>query len=159
MASSLQADQIALTVHPAGGGHEVSVDYITQGLKALQEMVYLAALQAEGRTLHERLRLSESLRSRYVLQCAPPQVGSFAVLGRVVDRSGVADLVLPQQIAQVVALVLGSSAAISVGDSAALARQLPDSRLRNRMVACAARLSPPVGSGHRCEVSGAGVFA
>jgi hypothetical protein len=85
-------------------------------------------------------------------------VGSFAILGRVVDRSGVSDLLTPQQIARVVALVLGSSAAISVGDPVELARQLPDSRLRNRMVACAARLSPPVGSGHRSEVSGADVL-
>jgi hypothetical protein len=158
MASLLQDDQIAYKVYPSGGGSEVSVDLITQGLKALQEMVYLAALQTEGRTLHERLRLPEELRSRYVLQCAPPQVGSFAILGRVVDRSGVSDLLTPQQIARVVALVLGSSAAISVGDPVELARQLPDSRLRNRMVACAARLSPPVGSGHRSEVSGADVL-
>lgn len=157
MPTPLQADQIALTVHPAGGGSEVSVAFITQGLNALQEMVYLAALQAEGRTLHERLRLPDELRSRYLLQCAPPQVGSFAILGRVVDRSGLADLLSPQQVARVVSIVLASSAAISAGDSAELARQMPDSRLRNRMVACTARLSPPVGSGHRCEVSGADV--
>lgn len=157
MASPLQSDQIAFTVHPAGGGCEVSVAFIAQGLTALQEMVYLAALQAEGRTLHERLRLSDALRSRYVLQCAPPRVGSFAILGRVVDRSGMTDLLTPQQIATVVALVLGSSAAIASGDSLGLARHLPDSRLRNRMVACAARLSPPVGSGHRCEIQGTDV--
>jgi hypothetical protein len=157
MASSLQTDQIALTVHPADGGSEVSVAFITQGLNALQEMVYLAALQAEGRTLHERLRLPDELRNRYVLQCAPPQVGSFAILGRVVDRSGMADLLTPQQIARVVALVLGSSAAIAAGHTEELARQLPDSRLRNRMLICATKLSPPVGSGHRCEVSGADV--
>lgn len=155
MTPLLQTDQIALTVHPFGGGSEVSVAFITQGLNALQEMVYLAALQAEGRTMQERLRLPEELRNRYVLQCAPPQVGSFSILGRVVDRSGMSDLLMPQQIARVVALVLGSSAAISAGDSLELARQLPDSRLRNRMVACTAKLSPPVGSGNRCEIRGA----
>ncbi len=157
MASALQADQIAYKVHPAGGGSEVSVDLITQGLKALQEMVYLAALQAEGRTLHERLRLTDELRNRYVLQCAPPQVGSFEILGRVVDRTDLVDMLRPQEIAKVVTILLASCVAISSGDRVELSRQLPDSRLRNRMLACAGRLCPPVGSGHRCELTGPGV--
>jgi hypothetical protein len=84
----MDANEISLTICPAGGGAGVPVAFLTQSLLALQEMVYLSALQTEGRPLRERLRLPEDLKNRYVLQCSPPEQGSFRLRGRVVGPGG-----------------------------------------------------------------------
>lgn len=159
MTNSVLPDQILLTLHPSGGGSEVSVEVLTQSLTALQEMVYLAALQTDGRPFRERLRLSEEVKNRYILQCAPPVIGSFSVSSRVVNRSAAKDLFAPVQAAKVATLVLGFCHAAATGDTAKAVNLFPDSRLRNRMITCVEKLSPPLGSGHRCELAGESITA
>lgn len=154
MTKTVSPDQIVYTLHPSGGGGEVSAEFLAQCLTALQEMVYLAALQTEGRPLRERLRISEDLRNRYVLQCAPPVQGSFSLWSRVVNRSFARDLLSPGQTAKVVSLILGFCQAASTGEVSQASALFPDSRLRDRMITCVEKLSPPLGSGHRCELSG-----
>lgn len=159
MTKTVSPDQIVYTLHPSGGGGEVSAAFLAQCLTTLQEMVYLAALQTEGRPLRERLRLPDELRNRYVLQCAPPVQGSFSLWSRVVNRSPATDLLAPVQASTVVSLVLGFCQAASDGAVTQAGSLFPDSRLRDRMITCVEKLSPPLGSGHRCELAGASTSA
>ncbi len=159
MTAPVGADQILFRSHPSGGGSEVSAALLAQSLTALQEMVYLAALQNEGRSLRERLRLTEEMKERYVLLCAPPQVGSFSVVGRVVNRAIPGDLLAPVQAAKVATIVLTFCHAVSMGNATEVVSVIPDSRLRDRMITCVERLSPALGSGQRCEVVGQAITA
>ncbi len=45
--------------------------------------MHLFALQEEGRTVRQRLRLSDELKRKYVLHLRPPETESFAVTSRV----------------------------------------------------------------------------
>ena len=99
MSTSPHPDQITFKIHPAGGGVEVPVSLLTQSLTTLQELIHLFALQAEGRTLRQRLRLSDEIKNKYVLRCRPPESGSFSVTGRVTGLAE--DLFASQQVAEV----------------------------------------------------------
>ena len=56
---------------------------LTQALGTLQELVQLFALNEEGRSRRDRLRLSEAIKKKYVLSCRPPATGSFEIGGRI----------------------------------------------------------------------------
>jgi len=155
MPQSPHPEELTFRIHPAGGGSEVPVSLLTQSLSTLRELIHLFALQEEGRTLRQRLRLSDELKRRYVLRCRPPQSGSFAVAGRVAGLTE--DLFAPQLAASVVGNLREFSRAAVAGDQDRLLEMVPDSRLRNRILARLISLSPPAGSGHRYELcSGAG---
>lgn len=155
MPQSLQPDELTFKIHPAGGGSEVPVALLTQSLSTLQELIHLFALQEEGRTLRQRLRLSDDLKSKYVLRCRPPESGSFAVSGRVAGLGS--DFFAPQQVAKVMEHFQEFSRAAVAGDQNRLLDIIPDSRLRNRVLSRLISLSPPAGSGHRYELfNGAG---
>lgn len=155
MSQSPHPDQLTFKIHPAGGGSEVPVSLLTQSLTTLQELIHLFALQEEGRTLRQRLRLSDELKSKYVLRCRPPESGSFAVTGRVAGSAD--DLFSPQQIAKVMEKFQTFSRAAVADEQDRLLDLIPDSRLRNRILSRLISLSPPAGSGHRYELfNGAG---
>src|SRR5271165_462257 len=107
MPGSPNPDQLTFKIYPAGGGSEVPVSLLTQSLTTLQELIHLFDLQEEGRTVRQRLRLSDDLKNKYVLCCAPPQTGSFSVTGRVVGRAD--DLFAREQVAKVMGNFLAFS--------------------------------------------------
>ncbi len=157
--SSEHPDLLTFRIHPSDGGSEVPVSVLTQTLGTLQELILLFALQEEGGALRQRLRLSEELKTHYVLHCRPPQPGSFAVTGRVGSRGG-HDLFPHERIARVVGNLNTFTRAAVAGEEGRLAELLPDSRLRNRALARLINLSPAAGSGYRHELgSGVGPLA
>lgn len=150
-----QLDQLTFKIHPAGGGSEVPVALLTQSLTTIQELIHLFALREEGRTLRQRLRLSDELKDKYVLRCRPPESGSFAIVGRVAGVDP--DIFAPEQIARVMGRFQEFSQAAVAGDQDRLLDMVPDSRLRDRILGRLISLSPPAGSGHRYELfNGAG---
>ncbi|MFO1430533.1 MAG: hypothetical protein U1F76_10405 [Candidatus Competibacteraceae bacterium] len=151
MSNLPDSDQITFRIHPAGGGSEVPVSLLLQTFSKFQELVYLFALQEEGRTIRQRLRLSEELKRNYVLHIRPPEAGSFAVTGRVVGSR--ADLFGPEQIRRVVGKLHQFSRATVAGDEAQLRELVPDSRLRYHMLSCFSALCPPPGGGYRYEMT------
>ncbi len=155
MPDSSHSDELTFKIHPAGGGTEVPVSLLTQSLTTLQELIHLFALQEEGRTFRQRLRLPAELANKYVLCCRPPVSGSFAVAGRVANLSE--DLLAPPQIARVMEVFHGFTRAAVQGDLDRMVALVPDGRIRARAVTCVVSLSPPAGSGHRYELfNGAG---
>lgn len=150
MSDSINNDALSFVIHPAGGGCEVPVSLLTQTLATLQELVHLFALQEEGRSLRQRLRLSEEIKAKYVLQCSPPQAGSFAVTGHVRSQPG--DLFANQNVAHVVTNLHRFSRATVDGQADVLPQIIPDSRLRHRVLTRLISLSPAPGSGYRYEL-------
>ncbi|MFZ1643224.1 MAG: hypothetical protein WAV07_17690 [Candidatus Contendobacter sp.] len=155
MPNAPDLDQIAFKIHPAGGGSEVPVSLLLQIFSNLQELVHLFALQEEGRTVRQRLRLSDELKRKYVLHLRPPETGSFAVTGRVAGRG--TDLFEPEQAQRVVGQMHRFSHAVVLGDEDQILKLMPDGSLRHRVLSCLSTLSPPPGSGYRYEMApGAG---
>lgn len=150
MSDANNSNVLSFTVHPAGGGCEVPVSLLTQTLATLQELVHLFALQEEGRSLQQRLRLSEEINGKYVLQCSPPQPGSFAITGHVRSQHG--DLFASQHVANVLANLHRFSRATVDGQADVLPEIIPDSRLRHRILTRLIALSPAPGSGYRYEL-------
>jgi hypothetical protein len=159
MPESSHADQLTFKIHPAGGGSEVPVSLLTQSLTALQELIHLFALQEEGRTMRQRLRLPEEIANKYVLCCRPPEKGSFAVSGRVTNLSE--DLLAGEKIQRAMQHFHEFNHAAVRAELDEMAKTMPDSRLRARALTCLVRLSPAAGSGYRMELfngSGPGVI-
>lgn len=151
MSNAPDSDQIIFKVYPAGGGSEVPASQLLQIFSNLQELVHLFALQEEGRTVRQRLRLSEELKSRYVLYMRPPQTGSFEVSGRVAGSG--ADLFEPLKAQSVVKQVLEFGQAVVSEDENGIRQLAPDGRLRHRVLLCLSALCPPPGSGYRYEMA------
>ena len=86
MSNAPDLDQITFKIHPVGGGSEVPVSLLLQIFSKLQELAHLFALQEEGRTVRQSLRLSAELKRKYVPHLRPPEIGSFVVIGRVAGR-------------------------------------------------------------------------
>jgi hypothetical protein len=157
--ASAHPDLLTFKIHPADGGSEVPVSVLTQSLSTLQELILLFALHEEGGALRQRLRLSEELKTHYVLHCRPPQPGSFAVTARVGSRGG-RDLFPHERIVKVVGNLNTFARAAVAGEEARLTELLPDSRLRNRALSRLINLSPTAGSGYRHELgNGVGPLA
>ncbi len=150
MSDAHDNDALSFVIHPAGGGCEVPVSLLTQTLATLQELVHLFALQEEGRSLRQRLRLSEEIKGKYVLQCSPPQPGSFAFTGHV--RGGPGDLFASQNVAHVVANLHRFTRATVDGQADILPQIVPDTRLRHRILTRLISLSPAPGSGYLHEL-------
>jgi len=144
-------DQIAFKVHPAGGGSEVPVSLLLQAFSKLQELVHLFALQEEGRTVRQRLRLSEELKRKYALNLSPPKIGSFEITGRVAGRG--TDLFEPEQVRRVVGQMHSFCHAVVAAQEDQIRALVPDSRLRHRMLSCLSALCPLPGSGYRYELA------
>lgn len=60
-------------------GNTVSVELLIRTLDGLQQTVWLLAASREKRTLQQRFKPSQDLRSRYTLRCTIPKEGSYAV--------------------------------------------------------------------------------
>jgi len=144
------ADQLTFKIHPSGGGSEVPVSLLTQSLMALQELIHLFALQEEGRSMRQRLRLPEEIANKYVLYFRPPEIGSFAVCGRVTDMTH--DLLAGEKIQRAMHNFHDFNHAAVRAELDEMVRALPDSRLRARALTCLVRLSPSPGSGYRMEL-------
>jgi len=147
MPKSPHPDFVELRIEPPGGKTEVPVGILTQTLLGFQQLVHLFALQAEGRSLRQRLRLPEEIKNRYLLQCSPPEAGSFVVKARVGGVSE--DLVSPVQVGGVMEKLHEFGAAAVHGERDKLIDLVPDSRFRFRMLDSLGKLAPPAGTGYR----------
>ena len=155
MSNAPDLDQITFKIYPVGGGSEVPVSLLLQIFSKLQELVHVFALQEEGRTVRQRLRLSDELKRKYVLHLHPPESGSFVVTGRVAGRG--TGLFEPEQAQRVVEQMYRFSQVVGAGHEAEVLQLMPDSHLRHRGLSCLSALCPPPGSGYRYEmISSAG---
>jgi len=147
MPASIPRDSIELRIEPPGNKNEVPVAVLTQALLVFQQLIHLFALQVEGRSVRQRMRLPEEMKNRYLLQCSPPTPGSFAMQARVGGAS--ADLISPLQAAQVIERLHAFSAAAVQGEREHLMDLVADGRLRFRILDCLSKLAPAAGSGYR----------
>lgn len=59
--------------------HRISADELSQTLGALQDTIYLLAMEYENREVDVRARVPREIARRYVVECEVPQAGSYAV--------------------------------------------------------------------------------
>ena len=147
MTESPHPDSVELRIEPPGNKTEVPVGVLTQTLLGFQQLVHLFALLEEGRTLRQRLRLPEEIKNRYLLQCSPPEAGSFVVKARVGGASD--DLITPVQVGHVMERLHDFSVATVQGERDKLISLVPDSRFRFRMLDSLGKIAPAAGSGYR----------
>ncbi len=150
MPDSPHPDQLTFKLHPNGGGSEVPAAVLAQSLTTLQELIDLFALQEEGRSLKQRLRMPEELKNKYVLCCRPPERGSFAIAGRVANFTD--DAAANGKITAVMTRFHRFNEAASLGEMDEMARLAPDRGIRSRALDGLIKLCPPAGSGYRAEL-------
>ena len=150
MPDSPHPDQLTFKLHPAGGGSEVPAAVLAQSLTTLQELIDLFALQEEGRSLRQRLRMPEELKNKYVLCCRPPVPGSFSIAGRVANLTD--DATATGKITAVMTRFHGFNEAASLGEVDEMSRFAPDRGIRTRALDGLIKLCPPAGSGYRAEL-------
>jgi hypothetical protein len=61
------------------GREEVPLSILTQVTAEMQHIVYLLAMQAEGKIVNQRARLDAEIEKKYTLLCSPIQAGSVII--------------------------------------------------------------------------------
>jgi len=145
--SSHQPDYVEFKIEGAENKHEVPVSILTQALLGFQQLVYLFALQSEGKTVHQRARLPEEIKQKYVLRCCAPQPGSVVVAARVGDLRR--DLLAPQDIGKTMGSLHRFSRFAVQGNSTEIRHITSDTRLCFKMLFCLRSMAPPAGSGYQ----------
>lgn len=141
---------IEFHLHPPDG-QAVGVPFslLVRMLEGMQQVIYLLALQHEGRSIGERLRLPSEVADKYRLQALLPKPGSYtqpAVLG-----NASADLIAPADIARVAESYAGLNRALEQRDYSAVRTILPDRRLRRRILREYQEATPTKESGWRLQ--------
>lgn len=149
MQESPSPEQVVFRILPEDGGHEVPIALLLQGLQGLQQLIHFSALSVEGRTVRQRVRISNDIQQRYMLHCRPPEKGSFQIAGRVGERQK--PLLDAGEIGRVMGIVHNFSHAVLSAEQSTLVSLVPDSRIRVRMLDCLRTMTPPPGSGYVVE--------
>lgn len=134
-----------------GDSHEVPLDYFTDALDAMQEAIYLLAMQEEGVKVRNREKIGSHVREKYGIKCAPPRPGSVAIATYVGDPKHI--LRGTRGIGAVIATFSAVATAIKEMDSAALAGIIPDAIRRSKLIQTFRRLAPKEGVAWTLDVS------
>lgn len=136
------------------GLQTVPAAVLAEALEALQRMVHLLAMRAEGRALNRRARPSADIQQRFPVHCFPPVEGSYLsptfIAGETIDLLGDGER---DRIAQELTFVLEAA---NSGDPEVLDRAVPDPTYRRFMYQALEDLSPPASSGLELEVQRSG---
>ena len=116
---------------------------VIASLTAIQRMVYIIGMRAEGRALSERLKPTIKVKRDYTVVCRAPKFGShiqpFAVESQTGNRSG-SSFVAREKL-------LATLKAFDSGEEARLEHVIPNSRERWFLAKAASGLVPPEDSG------------
>lgn len=134
-----------------GDSHEVPLDYFTDALDAMQEAIYLLAMQEEGVEVRTREKTNSDLRAKFGIKCAPPVPGSVVLDTYVGNPSH--DLQAGYQIESVMTNFAGVAKAVKDQDQASLAKFIPDTTRRMKVVQTFRRLVPKAGVPWTLDVS------
>ncbi|WP_454288536.1 hypothetical protein [Rhizobium arsenicireducens] len=116
---------------------------VVASLSALQRMIYIIGMRADGRAISERLKPSAKVKREYSLICRAPKHGSHIQPFNIATQSGQFS---PSAIAAREKL-LKTLRAFDSGDEDVVATVLPNARERWFMARAALGLIPPEGSG------------
>lgn len=118
-------------------------DAVVACLTALQRMVYIIGMRAEGRRLSERLKPTAKVKREYAVVCKAPEEGSHVQPIAVTSRAG-AETAAAQAART---KLLAALRAFDSGDDAKVAAALPSQRERWFMAHAALGLLPAEDSG------------
>lgn len=127
---------------------------LAEALEALQRMVHLLAMRAEGRELNRRARPSADIQQRFPVYCLPPLEGSYVSPTFIGGETY--DLLDEDERGRIAAELSKVLSAANTGNRDVLDRAVPDPTYRRFMYAALADLSPPSGTGLELEVQQAG---
>lgn len=123
--------------------HGAPAEAVAASLYAIQRMVYIIGMRAEGRALSERLKPTIKVKREYSVVCRAPREGShiqpFAVGSRTGEASG-ASLVAREKL-------LSTLRAFDSGQEERLEQVVPSARERWFLAKAASGLLPPEDSG------------
>lgn len=129
--------------------HAVPVSVLVPILGNAQRAFELLGVQIEGREIRERARVSPTTAKRFQLTCHIPKSGSYAMPITVGD--GI-DL-LAQEAAEKAALLFAKvMKAISLHDVASLSSDLPDLRVRRRVLEAVKGMAPRADAGWKLDI-------
>lgn len=123
--------------------HGAPAEALIASLSALQRMVYIIGMSAEGRALSERLKPTVKVKREYAVVCRAPRKGShiqpFAVASQAGEMSSASFAAREK--------LLATLRAFDSGEDARLKSVLPNARERWFLAKAATGLLPPEDSG------------
>ena len=131
--------------------HSVPVPVLTAILKSAQDVVYLLALQVEGREVRERARKPQEIEARYALQCELPAPGSY-VMPVTLGRADPSLLFPDPNLTRTADLFRQCGSSLSRRDADALRALVPDRQMRSRVLEGYRGLAPKPGDDWSLEV-------
>ena len=141
-------DDRTLRLHfegPLTHGHTLPAPALVKSLQEFQRVVYLMAMQAEGREIGQRARHTRENERLYSLVCRLPEEGGYALpveIGRAGDKLFDADAV-----AAVAHGVRRVVEAVGSGDEGKLIEAVPDSTYRKSVLKAFKAMQPAGHSG------------
>lgn len=123
--------------------HAVPATVLVRILENAQRAFELIGVQVEGREIRERARVPAATAKRFQLICHTPEVGSYAVPVSVGDAVDLSQAEMSQKAMSIFKDVMRQ---VSSRNADALARMLPDQRLRRRVLESIKGMAPRVES-------------
>jgi hypothetical protein len=134
--------------------HTVPFATLSRVLEQMQQVIYLLALQYEGREVRERARIPGDVERRYEMRASIPREGSYAVPATIGDPTS--DLFAPDATAAIAQDFQEFSDALIERDDSRLRRIVPDTLLRRRLFERYRAMMPRAGSGWKLGVTTGG---
>ncbi|MDO9319566.1 MAG: hypothetical protein Q7V56_15395 [Gammaproteobacteria bacterium] len=123
--------------------HTVPAVVLAQILENAQHAFELIGMQAEGREIRARARITTATSKRLQLMCQLPKPGSYAVP---VTIGGVGDLFSPELASKVLGIFRTVVASVSSRSRDGLIAALPNERIRRRVLESIKGMAPRAGS-------------
>lgn len=125
--------------------HEIPAEVLADSIEALQKIIYILAMEHEGRYVKERLRFSNEMASRYTVLCQIPEPGSYAQPFHISALKD--DLTSVEDTSIVEDLFVKILSFLSERDVDGLMSVVSDSKLRMSLINTFRSMVPKVGSG------------
>lgn len=129
----------------------VPVSVLTGILKNAQDIIYLLALQVEGREVRERARIPQEIENRYTLMCQIPRPGSY-IMPVTLGNPDPAILIIDDRITATASIFRNCGDLLSQRDATGFRALIPDPQLRNRVLEGYHGLAPKPGDDWLLEV-------
>jgi hypothetical protein len=129
--------------------HAVPVSVLVPILANAQKAFELLGVQIEGREIRERARVSSTTAKRFQLVCHIPKTGSYVMPMTVGD--GI-DLLAQEAAEKATTLFTNVMKAISSHDVTSLFSDLPDPRVRRRVLEAVKGMAPRADAGWKLDI-------
>lgn len=138
------APSFSFHIHPSDPhSHAVPANVLVQVLENAQRAFELIGVQVQGREIRERARVPAATAKRFQLICHTPETGSYAVPVSVGDA---VDLLHGEMALKAMTIFKDTMGLVSSRNADALARVLPDQRLRRRVLESIKGMAPRIDS-------------